>query len=65
MNELIKFYFEKLKIPKLFGDPSITFAKNAEFLLPHSKDLIKSLINNKDPKNIIVVDDLEDKIEKF
>ena len=63
VSELIKFYFEKIKRPELFGDPSIRFIMNAQLILPNSKNLIKEYINKKNDINTIVIDDLDDKIK--
>ena len=62
ITELIKFYFEKIKRPELFGDKSIRFIMNAQLILPGSKDLIKNYINKNNDVNTIVIDDLDDKI---
>ena len=62
MNDLIKFYLEKVEKPELFGDPSIGFIKNAVAISHDSKDLIKKYIKKNDNPPIILVDDLEDKI---
>jgi surface protein len=64
MSELIKFYFESIKRPELFGDPSIRFIMNAQLIFSDSKGLIKDYINNKNEINTIVIDDLDDKIDK-
>ena len=62
MNNLIKFYFEKVQKPELISDPNIRFVKNAEQISPNSKDLIKNYIKGKNDPLIIMVDDLDDKI---
>ena len=62
INDLIKFYLKQIKKPELISDPTIRFIKNAEQILPNSKDMIKNYIKNKDDPFIIMVDDLEDKI---
>jgi len=63
MTELIKFYFEIIKRPDLFGDPSIRFLFNSNFTPHNSKDLIKKYISKLVDVNTIVIDDLEDKIQ--
>ena len=65
IEELIKLYFKIINKPELFLDPSIRFLCNGYMLNPHSKDLIKSFINHKNNVNVIIVDDLEDKINKI
>ena len=63
VTELIKFYFEIIKRPELFGDLSIRFLLNAYLLSHDSKDLIINYINKFDDFNTIVIDDLDDKIQ--
>ena len=63
--ELIKFFFEKIHKPELFGDPSIRFLINAKYILYDSKDLIRKYINVNNKTHTIVVDDLDDKLGHF
>ena len=64
-KDLIKFYFEKINKPELYGDSSIRFIINAK-LIPHdSNNLIKSYLNSKIDINTIVVADDDDKIKSF
>ena len=65
MTELIQFYFQILNQPELFGDSTIRFLISANFISHDSKGLIKNYINKKNDVNIIVVDDLDDKIKRF
>ena len=67
VTELIKFYFEIIKRPDLFGDQSISFLFNAQSLFHNSKDLIKDYIKilNFDDEYRIIIDDLDDKIGAF
>ena len=65
IRELIKFYFEKIKRPELFGDKSIRFILNANLIMHDSNNTIKSYLNKKMTMNTIVVDDLEDKIKSI
>ena len=62
MNELIQFYFQIIHQPTLYGDSSIRFLMNANLIMHDSKALIKNYINKKSDFNVIVVDDLDDKI---
>ena len=63
MTQLIKFYFDKINRPDLFGDPSIRFLANANFIPHDSKDFIKKYIQlNCDFINIII-NDVDDKID--
>ena len=65
VKDLIKFYFEKINKPELYGDSSIKFIMNAK-LIPHdSNDLIKSYLNGKIDINTCVVADDDDKIKSF
>ena len=61
VNDLIKFYFEKIKLPNLIGDPSITFAKNGELL--DSKNLIKTYIKKSYLNFMIFVYDMKEKLQ--
>ena len=63
VTELIKFYFQKIKKPELFGDPSINFLTNAKILLHNSKNLIKEYINKESEINKIIIVDPEYKIQ--
>ena len=63
MTELIKFYFEVIKRPELFGDQSIRFLFNSFFIPHNSKDLIRKYINKYNYVNTIVINDLEGKIQ--
>ena len=64
ISELIKLYFEKINLPDLYGDPDIRFITNAN-LLPHgSKEPIKKYIEKNVEINYVVVDDLDDKINR-
>ena len=63
MKELIKFYFEKIKRPELYGDNNIRFLLNANLIEHDSNKLIKTYLNKKNDFNFIVVDDLDDKIK--
>ena len=63
VSELIKFYFEKIKRPELFGDNSIRFIMNANLIEYDSNKLIKTYLNKKNDFNVIVIDDLDDKIK--
>ena len=63
IKELIKFYFEKIKRPELFGDQNIRFILNANLISQDSNQPIKTYLNKKVDVNTIVIDDLEDKIK--
>ena len=60
MRDLIKAYFDKIKKPELFGDTSIRFLYKGRVIEHESNDLIKDYI--KKDSNIIVIDDVEDKL---
>ena len=60
MKDLIKCYFEIIKKPDLYGDESIRFIINANFIPQNSEDLIKNYV--KKDNEVILIDDLEDKI---
>ena len=62
-KELIKLYFEKIKRPDLYGDPSIRFLLNANFVAHDSNELLQKFLNKKSDVNTVVIDDLEDKIK--
>ena len=62
MKDLIQLYFKENNRPELYGDSSIRFFMNANFIPHGSKDLIKKYINQKNDINFMVVDDLDDKI---
>ena len=62
MNELIQFYFQIINQPTLYRDSSIRFLMNANLIMHDSKELIKNYINKKNEFNVIIVDDLDDKI---
>ena len=63
-GELRKLFFEKIKRPDLFGEPSIFFVCEAEvFTLKNSKELIKNYFTNKDRILLVTVFDQEDKIK--
>ena len=64
MKELIKFYFKTIKRPELFGDKSIVFLLNSKLIEHDSKDKINDYIKNKNQGGVIVVNDIDDKIEK-
>ena len=64
MTELIQFYFKIINQPTLYGDSSIRFLMNANLIMHDSKYLIKTYINPKSDTNIIVIDDLDDKIKQ-
>ena len=63
MEELIKFFFEKAQRPDSFGDPDIRFIMNSKLILNDSKELINNYINPFNKTNIIIVDDVENKIQ--
>ena len=65
MGELIKFYFQKINRTDLLGDPNIRFLLNAKLIIHDSKDLIKTYLNQKNIINVIIVDDLEDKLDQI
>ena len=64
MEELIKYYFKIIKRIDLFGDESIVFLLNSKIIKRDSKDKINDYIKNENQGRVIVVTDLEDKIEK-
>ena len=64
MEELIKYYFKIIKRIGLFGDESIVFLLNSKIIKRDSKDKINDYIKNENQGRVIVVTDLEDKIEK-
>ena len=65
VKELIKFYFETIKRPELFGDKSITFIWSANVITHDSNTTIKSHLNKRLDNNTIVVDDEEGKKLNF
>ena len=65
IEEFIKFYFNIIKRPDLYGDKSINFLINGSAILPpYPNDSIETLLNNIDNYRTmkIVVNDPEDKI---
>ena len=62
-KELIKFYFKKIKRLDLYGDPSIRFLLNANLVAHDSNELLQKFLNKKSDVNIVVIDDLEEKIK--
>ena len=62
MEELIKFYFESIKKPELFGDNSIRFLLNSFVIEHNSKKSIKEYIGKHSNVKKIIIDDLENKI---
>ena len=64
VSEMIKKYFESYNRPDLFGDQDVRFLFNAKLLIHDSKDPISNYINKNyaSNSNIIVVDDLNDKL---
>ena len=62
LTELIKFFFEKIKRPNLFGDKSIRFIFNYKHVSHDSKELIRKFINKNNEENTIIIDDLYNKI---
>ena len=69
ITELIKFYFQIIKRPELFGDEDIIFLCDGLLIFHDSKDLVKNHIIKYQKFNfvkdeiIILVDDIEDKIK--
>ena len=66
IDELIKFYFDKLKRPDLHGDQSIWFLINGKNIIPpYPKETLDKLLNKIDNyKTVkIIVNDSEDKIK--
>ena len=64
MEDLIKYYFQLKRRPDLYGDKSINFIMNGNVILHNSKDLIKNYIKLEQDKYVIVVNDVEDKLNK-
>ena len=64
VKELIKFYFETIKKPHLYGNMNIRFLLNGNFVHQDSKDSIKELFKNKNITYKFIVDDLNDIIDK-
>ena len=62
MRELIILYFKKIGLSELFGSDKIRFLKGGEIIEHNSNNLIYTYINTKNPGNIILVDDQEDKV---
>jgi surface protein len=62
IHDLIKFYFDYIKLPELFCDPSINFVKNANMIEANSKNSIKKYMKKMDEIFIILVNDTDDKI---
>ena len=62
MEELIKYYFEVRKKKELFGDKTISFMMNGNIIFQDSKNLIKTYLNKKNDVNIILVNDVEEKL---
>ena len=60
MKDLIKCYFEIIKKPDLYGDESIRFILNANFIPQNSENLIKNYV--KKDNEVIIIADEEDKI---
>ena len=60
MKDLIKCYFEIIKKPDVYGDESIRFILNANFIPHNSEDLIKNYV--KKDNEVILIADEEDKI---
>ena len=65
MEELIKFYFESIKKPELFGDTSIRFLLNSYIIEHNSKKKINEYMGRFSNVKTIIIDDLDEKIYKF
>ena len=66
IDELIKFYFDELKRPDLYGKQSIWFLINEKNIIPpYPKESLEKLLNKIDNyKTVkIIVNDSEDKIK--
>ena len=63
IGELISLYFQTINRTDLIGDKNISFIWNSRVFFYDSKTLIKTFLKNKNVGNIIVVNDLDDKID--
>ena len=63
MGELFKKYFKIIKRPELLDDETIRFMKNGKFIPQNSTDLVKNYLKRKEDGNIIIIDDVENKIK--
>ena len=63
IGELISLYFQTINRTDLIGDKNISFIWNSRVFFYDSKTMIKIFLKNKNVGNIIVVNDLDDKID--
>ena len=62
MKDLFKNNFKIIKKQNLFGDESIRFMKNGKFIPHNSNDLVMDHFKRKMDGNVIMIDDVEGKI---
>ena len=66
IDELIKFYFDEIKRPDLYGEQSICFLINGKNIIPpYPKESLDKLLDKIDNNKIVkmIVNDSEEKIK--
>ena len=64
LKELIKSYFKKINRLDLYKDKNIRFIFKGDVIPHNSKNRIKTLLNELEDGNIILVDDVEERIKE-